>query len=430
MDIRPFFRVTPKIVTPQEKRVVLENFFSLSTLQALTYLLPIIVLPYLIRVIGPEKFGLISFAQAFVQYFMILTDYGFSITATKKISLCRTGRNSTCSNIFSSVLTVKLILAAVSFLILLVVINHVPKFRQDWQVYLLSFGAVIGNTLFPVWFFQGREKMVYTAAINILGGIAYVVSIFLLVQGPEDYLYVPMLNSLFFLITGVIGLYIAFNKFGLEFVVQKYEDIEKELRSGWHIFLSIVAINAYTTTRIFAVGLFTNNVITGYYSIADRIAGFIQSFPMDSFSQAVYPRFNKVFRTNKERAVRLMRRAQHYTTLGFVICLPVLFLYAPLLVRLVCGYDYPEVVLTTRILILSVILVGANAFRVQYLLVCGRTDIYSKLHITAAIIGLPLIFILIRYFSYLGAAYAKMIIEAGIIIATTGIVRGLIKDNT
>ena len=149
---------------------------------------------------------------------------------------------------------------------------------------------------------------------------------------------------------------------------------------------------------------------------------------MDSFTQAIYPRFNKVFLKNKERAVRLMHRAQLYTTLGFVVCLPILFFYTPLMVKLVCGNIYPEVVLATRILIISVILVGANAFRVQYLLVCGRTDIYSKLHITAAIIGLPLIFILIHYFSYMGAAFAKIIIEAGIILATFKIVRGLTKD--
>ncbi len=78
---------TYKMVEPQARKVVMKNVASLSTLQAITYLLPIIILPYLFRVIGPEKFGLIAFAQAFVQYFMILTDYGFNISATKEISL-------------------------------------------------------------------------------------------------------------------------------------------------------------------------------------------------------------------------------------------------------------------------------------------------------------------------------------------------------
>ncbi|MEI6632040.1 MAG: flippase [bacterium] len=427
MKIRSFFKVTPRIVTPNEKKVVLENFASLSTLQGLGYLLPILVLPYLIRIIGPEKFGLIAFAQAFVQYFMILTDYGFSISATRKISLCKGEKEKLCA-IFSSVMTVKLILAAISFLILLAIITYVPRFKQDWLVYIFSFGAVVGNTLFPAWFFQGKEKMIYIARINVIGGITYAISLFIFVRSPQDYLYVPLLNSLFFLVTGLLGLYIAFKKFSLEFVFQSYEDIQQELKTGWHIFISVLAINTYTATRVFAVGLLTNNIITGYYSIADRLASFIQSFPMDSFTQAIYPRFNKVFNKNKKRALRLMYKAQSYTTTGFIICLPILFFFAPLIVRLFCGISYPEVVLALRILVVSVFLVGANAFRVQFLLVSGRTDIYSRLHVAAALLGLPLIFILIHYFSYLGAALSKIIIEAGVIIVTFRLVKNLTKD--
>jgi len=63
-----------KIVTHKEHKIVLGNFLSLTSLQGISYILPLIVIPYLIRVIGMEKFGLIAFAQSCVQYFMILTD--------------------------------------------------------------------------------------------------------------------------------------------------------------------------------------------------------------------------------------------------------------------------------------------------------------------------------------------------------------------
>lgn len=419
--LRSFFRVHPKIITSREKRVVLENFISLTTLQGLSYVLPLAVLPYLVRVIGPERFGLIAFAQAFVQYFMIITDYGFSLSATRKISLCGRDKGATCA-VFSSVLTVKLLLAGVCFLALLAIINFVPKFRNDWQVYALSFGAVVGNTLFPVWFFQGKERMVYIAGINIVGGIFYVTSIFLFVNGPSDYLLVPLFTSLFFLATGISGLYIAFRKFGLSFVFQRYRDIQQELRAGWDIFISVVAINAYTTTRVFAVGLLTNNVLTGYYSVAERVAGIIQSFPIDSLSQALYPRLTKIFVRNKARAAKLMRKIQRSVTFAYLITLPAVFFGAPLIAKAVCGKAYPEVILTLRALLLPVFLVAANAFRVQFLLVSGRPSAYSRLHLAAALIGLPLIFILTRFFSYLGAAWATALIEAGVILWTIRLV--------
>ncbi|MDD5692717.1 MAG: oligosaccharide flippase family protein, partial [Candidatus Omnitrophica bacterium] len=252
-----------RIVTHRERRIVFKNFISLTTLQGMNYILPLAVLPYLIRVIGIERFGLIAFAQSFVQYFMILTDYGFTLSATREISLFGEHKEKS-SAIFSSVMTVKFILAGISALALCAIIYFVPKFRNDWPVYILSFGTVIGSSLFPVWFFQGKEKMSYISVINVIGAVIYALCIFIFIKGPADYLLVPLLNSLLFIISGIWGLYIAFKRFDLRFVVQKYADIRKELRTGWDIFISILSVNAYTTTRIFAVGLLTNNVLTGF----------------------------------------------------------------------------------------------------------------------------------------------------------------------
>ncbi len=245
--------MTAKIVTHQERKIVLGNFISLTTLQGISYILPLVVLPYLIRVIGIEKFGLIAFAQALVQYFMILTDYGFSLSATRTIALIGEHKKRV-SALFSSVMTVKLIFAAISFFALCAIIYLVPRFSDDWRIYLLSFGSVIGNTLFPVWFFQGKEKMSYIAVVNALTGITYAICIFMFIRGPEDYLLVPLFGSLLSITSGILGLYIAFKRFRLEFIVQKYTDIKKELQTGWDIFISILAVNAYTPSRVFAVG--------------------------------------------------------------------------------------------------------------------------------------------------------------------------------
>ncbi len=408
---------TYSLAEPHGSKLVMDNVAFLSGLQAITYLLPVIVLPYLFRVLGPGRFGLIAFAQAFVQYFMILTDYGFSVSATKEISLCH-NENIKVSRVFSSVMTIKAALAFLSLLTLLALVYFVPKFKEEWIIYVFSFGVVAGNTLFPVWFFQGMEKMKYIANLNIAGEMIYVILIFSLVKGPGDYLMVPIVNSLVLLTIGLSGQYIVFKKFKVSFKFPEYKNIRHQLKAGWNVFISIVAINAYTTTRIFAVGLLTNNITTGFYSIAEKIANVAQTFPLSSFSQAIFPRLSKIFHKNKIKALKIMRQIQRITMNISLICLPIIFIGAPLIVRVVCGGDYPATVLSLRLLLISVFFIAANAFRAQFLLVCGKTEIYSRIHVIMAMVGLPLIILLINSFSYVGAALATVAIEAGIFTIT------------
>jgi len=82
-----------------------------------------------------------------------------------------------------------------------------------------------------------------------------------------------------------------------------------------------------------------------------------------------------------------------------------------------------------RFLLISIFFISSNAFRVQFLLVCGKTNIYSRIHITMAVLGLPSIIIFISHFSYVGAAMATAIIEAGVFTITYFTVKNLTFSN-
>ena len=177
-----------------EKKRFLGNFLSLATLQGLNYILPLLTLPYLVRVLGAEKFGLIAFATAVVGYFIVLTDYGFNFSATREVANYRDDKNKLVE-IFSSVMIIKVSLLLISFIILLFLIFFFEKIGNDALLYVLTFGSVVGQVLFPVWFFQGVERMKYITIINIISKTIFTVAIFLLVKQTSDYLLVPLLTS-------------------------------------------------------------------------------------------------------------------------------------------------------------------------------------------------------------------------------------------
>ena len=406
-----------RLTNTEDKRRLLSNFMSLSVLQGANYVLPLITLPYLVRVLGPEKYGLIAFAQAFIQYFNILTDYGFNLSATREISIHRNNAQKV-SEIFSSVMIIKFCLLVLSFVIMSILVFSFWKFRQDWLIYYLTFGMVVGQVLFPVWFFQGMERMKYITFLNITAKLIFTFAIFVFIHQASDYIYVPLLNLFGYLVAGALALWIVFRGFKVGFKVPSYSSLIHQLKEGWYIFISQVAISGYNSSRLFAVGLFTDNTITGYYAIAEKLMNVVITFPLASLLQSLYPRLTKIYSENKERAIRLMNKFQSITTIAYLIGLPVLYFLAPWVIKIISDEPYPETILSFRLLLLAVFFISANAFRVHFLLISGKDDVYLKIHTIMGIGGLILIFLMTYFFSFVGTCISIIIIELIVLILT------------
>jgi len=409
------------------KRRLAENFFSLSTLQALNYLLPLITLPYLVRVLGATKYGLIAFAQAFIGYFQILTDYGFNLSATREISINRENKEK-ISQIFSSVMIIKFCLLFASLLLMSAIVFSFSKFRQDWPIYYLTFGMVLGQVLFPVWFFQGMERMKYITFLNVIARGIFTIGIFIFIKKMENYFYVPLINSLGYLVAGGLSLGIVFKKFGIKFQVPNIQAIKYQLKQGWHVFISLLAISLYTTSRIFIVGIFTNNTITGYYAIAEKLMNVIQTFPLASFLQAIYPRLVEIYAVSREKAYYLMRKLQNVTIIVYFFLLLFLFCFADVIIEIITGSKVKETILALRILLVALFFINSNAFRAQFLIVSGNYRAYSKIYVTIGISGLILLTILTYFYSYVGTAVGISMIELIALMATLKYLKN-IKSN-
>lgn len=288
------------ITNTEDKKRLLSNFFSLSVLQALTYILPLLTLPYLVRVLGVDKFGLVMFAQAFIIFFNILVDFGFNLSATREIAVNRDDKEKV-TEIFSSVMQIKFILIVISFLLLSIIVFSFEKFSNDWELYYFTFLMVIGQAFFPIWYFQGMEKMKYITIVNITSKFIFTIAIFIFVQDEANYILVPIFNGFGFIIGGLISLWIVYKEFNQSFIFQSFNNLIPYFRDSSRFFIANFSVTIYTSANAFILGLFTNNTMVGYYSIAEKLFMALKSL-YQPVANTLYPYIAK------ERNIKLFKK--------------------------------------------------------------------------------------------------------------------------
>ena len=117
-----------------QNKNIIKSTSSLFLVQIGNYVVPMISIPIIVRIIGPDKFGMINYASAIIMYFFLLINYGFNLTATRKIA--QLGNNSDIRNsVFSEVLGSKIFLFFISCLIFAGCLVVFPVFQKDIVLY-------------------------------------------------------------------------------------------------------------------------------------------------------------------------------------------------------------------------------------------------------------------------------------------------------
>jgi PST family polysaccharide transporter len=399
------------------KKRILGNIFSLSSLEIVNYILPLITLPYLVRVLGPEKYGLVAFAQAMAQYFTVLTDYGFNMSATRNVSLFRQDQEK-ISTIFCSVTFIKFFFLFVSSVIFVSILIAVPRFRSDIWLYIFSFGMVFGNAIFPDWLFMGLERMKLLVLLNLFSKILFLTAIFIFIRTSSDYIYVPLLTSLSFLISGVVSIFLALKKFKIKLFLPSFDEIGRELKDGWHIFISKLFISLCTTTNTFILGLFANSRAVGYYAAGEKIIRALLRLFNPVF-QALYPYFSKIALESKKEAENKLYVLLKGISLFSIVMFLFVFIFSRQITVTILGKNFVESINIIQILALLIIINPLEYVFANLALLPFRLDRYfSRIYIFGGIfnVALLLIFVLKLNMQGMGAAIASLSTETLLLI--------------
>jgi len=269
----------------KNKKIVIENYIALLFLNGASFLLPLIVLPYLVITLKSEKYGLVMIAQSLAVFFTIIIDFGFNISATREVAVLKKDKEK-LSKYFWNVFFIKLCLIMVSFLILFFMVSFFDKFKLTPHVYMYSFGMVVGQAIFPSWFFQGIEKMKMITTINVLAKVIFTVSIFFFISSPNDYLFVPILNGLGFIISGLLGFFLSLK------YVYIYSPKVKEMiiitKESSSLFISNFAVSLYTSSNTLVLGFLAGDTIAGVYTSMEKLVVATKSIYIPLY-QAIFP---------------------------------------------------------------------------------------------------------------------------------------------
>lgn len=275
-----------------EHRQILENFFFLSLTQLFNLIYPLITYPYLIKTLGASVFGLVIFAQAICVYFSIIINWGFEATGTKKISIYRDNKKK-LSQIISSILIIKFCLWILCFLFLVLLISIIPALQENKLLYVFTFLLTMNELLVPIWYFQGTEKMKYITYLTIFIRCVFLIAIFIFIHSPEDYLYVPLLNSIGIFGGGVLALYLMIVKDKNKFQFQPINRIVFYIKDGFSIFISNIVISIKDRFNVLLIGVFLGMTDVAVYDLATKIMSIMMQF-VSVANNAIYPKMAKL----------------------------------------------------------------------------------------------------------------------------------------
>jgi O-antigen/teichoic acid export membrane protein len=395
------FRLVRKIKGSNEARILAENFISLSALKVLGYIFPLITLPYLARVIGVDKFGEIAFAAAVIVYFQTIVDYGFNYTAVRDIARNRTDLKIV-SGIFSTIMTIKVILLFISFIILLLCIFIFPSFYENRLILLLTFLYIPGGILFPDWFFQGMEKMKYITIMNLLSKAIFTGLVFVIIKEKSDYIYQPVLIAVGSFLSGIVSLPIIKREFHVRFSIPALSEIITAFKGSWNMFVTLFVPNLYTNFSIILIKYFGGLIPTGLYSGGFRFIDLIDQLFM-VLSRTFYPFL----------ARRLDKHRLYVIISGVLSIFAGLFLFfgADLLVKVFYTAEFAESAKVIKIMAVCPFFIFLmNTYGPNYLVLVGKEHILRNIVIFCSIGGFILSWIIIPRYSYAGVAITITIV--------------------
>lgn len=409
---------------------VKRNIGYLGLSQAANYVLPLVTLPYITRVVGPENYGIVEFATVTMLYLSVIVTYGFTFTSTRKIA--ELGDDfKRISTVYSASMQAKLLLLLLSAAVFGILLLAIPQYQSIWKVMLFAFPVVIGWAIYPDFLFQGRQKLGVIATVNLGIKMVGAALIFILLQEKSDFYLVLGINSITQIVASVLTLWYGHRIYpDLKFTIQPNRIVKRYLKNGFDIFVSHFLTRVYTFGTILFLGFLLPEKELGLFSAAMKLIVVGQSFLFNPIGGALYPHLAKLAKTDlvkyDQTRVKYQWMVLGLTALGS----GVIIVFSPFFVNLLFGAEYLTVVPILRWMSPVLVLTTFSHFAMKQGLMVLKADRYNLWVVFIAGVGaLVLNYVLIQAYGLYGAAWAKLGVEVLLTVSAAYFFRIVWKEK-
>ena len=387
---------------------ILKRVVGLYGLHIVNYAFPLVAIPYLARVMGPAIWGTFAFVDGTARLISFFIEYGFHLSATREIAQHRHDPSRTAP-IVSSVIMAQVVLTAVAVLAASVAVAFTVLWQQNAALLAGGLWWAVAQAANPIWYFQGLEEMFLPSLIDITAKTLQLASILFLVQRPEDAWRVFGIQAFAATLSTAGGYFILCRSLSLPKPV--WAQAMARLRAGLTIFFYRTTVMLYTTANVVILGLMISPAAVGYFAGAERICRAAIGL-LHPLNQAFFPRINHQLHHDPVQALRTIR-----LTIAVMFCyglgiMTVLWLAAPLVVRLMLGPSYEPSIDILRIMaIVAPLNALSNALGLQWMIPRRMDRAFQWIIAAGAAANVCLAFVLVPQHGGIGMTWAVIASE-------------------
>jgi len=385
-----------------------KNIAYQSIYQLLTTLLPLVLTPYISRVLGAEKIGIYAYSLSISTYFIYFAKLGIEHHGSRTIAAVRDNRdklNKTFSDLFFLHLTVSLI-------ILLAYTSFVIFFVVEYKLYFAFLGITILAALFDItWLFSGLEQFKTIVTRNTIIKILTVACVFIFIKNKNDLWKYILIMSIGTFAGQIIVWF--FLKKHTSIVKPTWNGIKPHIKPILILFIPVIATSVYNIMDKIMLGAMTDKVQLGFYENSEKII-FIPMGFIIAFNGVMIPRMSNLgAKKDKSAQNRLTLISMKYVMiLAFAMMFGIAGIangFAPLFF----GEEFRNCgVLITCLCAVIPFLAFSNLIAAQYLVPNSKDKLYTISTVAGAVINIIANLILIPRFQAMGAAVGTILAES------------------